>query len=53
VDDCDARALKFGVAVRPECLEAAADGFAKSWVMAERRGDCLTVNDQDRVHRTG
>jgi hypothetical protein len=47
--ECDARALKFGVAVRQECLAAAADSFAKSWAMAERRDDCLTVNDQATV----
>ena len=49
IGECDARALKFGVSVRPECLESANASFAKSWAMAERRGDCLTVNDQDRV----
>jgi hypothetical protein len=47
--ECEARALKFGVAVRSACLEAASDAFAKSWAMAERRGDCLTVDDQAAV----
>jgi hypothetical protein len=49
IGECDAKALKFGVSVRPECLEAAGASFAKSWAMAERRGDCLTVNDQAAV----
>jgi len=49
--ECDARALKVGVSVRQECLDGAIAAFEKSWAMAEKRGDCLTMGDQASVER--